>query len=70
MFAKKCFKQKGFFLTFVTIYLIWNSKSDTDNTCTTIHHMRVIPPCVMCDALFRPCVLRNAMFWPRVLRTV
>jgi len=25
------------FLTFVTIYLIWNPKPDKDNTCTTIH---------------------------------
>ena len=29
---------KKFFLTFVTIYLIWNPKPDKDNTCTTIHY--------------------------------
>ena len=35
----KCFKQKNVvFLTFVTIYLIWNPKPDKDNTCTTIHY--------------------------------
>jgi len=34
----ECFKQKVVvFLTFVTIYLIWNLKPDKDNTCTTIH---------------------------------
>jgi len=34
----ECFEQKVFvFLTFVTIYLIWNPKPDKDNTCTTIH---------------------------------
>ena len=33
------FKQKVVvFLTFVTIYLIWNPKPDKDNTCTTIHY--------------------------------
>jgi len=35
----KCFKQKVVvFLTFVTIYLIWNPKHDKDNTCTTINN--------------------------------
>ena len=45
IFAKKCFKQKVFvFLTFVIIYLIWNTKPDKDNTCTTIHnHERDTP---------------------------
>ena len=34
----ECFKQKVVvFLTFVTIYLIWNPKPDQDNACTTIH---------------------------------
>jgi len=38
----ECFKQKFVqkivvFLTFVTIYLIWNPEPDKDNTCTTIH---------------------------------
>ena len=38
-FCKKKFKQKVVvFLTFVTIYLIWNPKPDKDNTCTTIHY--------------------------------
>ena len=35
----KCFKQNVVvFLTFFTIYLIWNPKPDKDYTCTTIHY--------------------------------
>ena len=65
----ECFKQKVVvFLTFVTIYLIWNPKPDKDNTCTTMHFHEGDAP--WRTAVFLPCVLRTAMFWPRVLRTV
>jgi len=67
----ECFKQKVVaFLTFVTIYLIWNPKPDKDNTCITIHFHEGDTPCVLRAALFLPCVLRTAMFWPNVLRIV
>jgi len=35
---EECKQKSVVFLTYVTIYLIWNPKPDTDNTCTTIHY--------------------------------
>jgi len=37
-FCKIKVLNKKFFFTFVTIYLIWNSKPDKENACTTIYY--------------------------------
>jgi len=48
--------KKLFFLTFITIYLIWNPKPDKDNTCTTIHfHEGDIPLRTACRPIFAFC---------------
>jgi len=53
----ECFKQKVVvFLTFVTLYLIWNPKPDNDNTCTTIHfHKGDIPLRTACRPISALC---------------
>jgi len=65
----ECFKQKVVvFLTFVTIYLIWNPKPDKDNTCTTIHfyegdiHLRTAchPISALCTAYRHVLAMRTA----------
>jgi len=44
------------FLTFVTIYFIWNPKPDKDNTCTTIHfHEGDIPLRAACRPISALC---------------